>query len=204
MTNKKRFFITFLIYVLDIFISSLFFILLFHTPLLAHYNVFFYKGCFFLILSSFFSVVLLFLLTKIKKIKSLQFNAKDFFTIFFLYSGFTMGWFILAPTTVERSLTVFMLSYMEQNDEKGMSTDDFAPIFYQKYIIDWGAFDKRFHEQITSGNIEKSPDGHGYIITKNGRFIVNSFRLCGKLFNTDKWLVYPNDYDGQKKYKKED
>lgn len=124
-------------------------------------------------------------------------TSKDFVTMFCLFSSFTLGWFILGPVAVERSISVFMLSYMEQNDDKSIDIDDFEHIFYQKYIIDADSFGMRFNEQITSGNIMPVADGDGYIITNNGRFVVNSFRLCAKLFKTNLWLVYPNGYDNR-------
>ena len=37
-------------------------------------------------------------------------------------------------------------------------------------------------------------DDGGYVITDSVRKIVNLFRLCANLFDTEKWLVYPNDY----------
>lgn len=192
MTERKRLILTFAVYVCSIFLASVFFILLFHTALLKNLNVFFYRGCFFILLAAFFSVVLMFAAAHL--FKSLQISAKDFFCVFFLFSGFTLGWFVLGPTTVERSISVFMLSYMEQNDEKGIDSEAFGTIFYQKYISDFAAFDKRFQEQVVSKNIKFAENEDGYVITKNGRLIVNIFRLMSKLFNTEKWLVYPNEY----------
>lgn len=203
MTTTQKLLATFGLYAADVVISTAFFILLFHSPILRNFNVFFYKGVVFLFIASFFAVGLLVLTSRF--VKCLGLDSKDFFVIFFLFFGFTLGWFVLAPTTVERSISVFMLSYMDQNDERGITAEEFGDIFYKKYITDFGAFDKRFKEQITSGNMKPSDDGHGYIITGNGRFIVNSFRLCSKLFNTEKWLVYPNDFstreemEGEKK-----
>lgn len=195
MNERKKLLATFGLYALDIIVSTVFFIGLFHLPILKSLNVFFYKGCLFLIFASIFSVLLLFVLSKLSFIKAVQLEIKDMFVIFFLFSGFTLGWFVLGPTTVERSISVFMLSYMDQNDKNGITAQEFGDIFYKKYITDFGAFDKRFHEQVTSKNMKPAEDGHGYVITDNGRMIVNSFRLCSKLFNTEKWLVYPNDYE---------
>ena len=33
-----------------------------------------------------------------------------------------------------------------------------------------------------------------YEITENGRNVVKMFRICAYLFNTEEWLVYPNEY----------
>lgn len=193
MNNTKKLILTTVVYALVMIISTLFFILLFHTPILKKLNVFFYRGCFFLVLSSIFAVVCILICKKV--FSKLELEIKDAFVIFFLFFGFTLGWFVLIPVTVERSISVYMLSYMDQNDKQGITSDEFGDIFYQNYITDYGAFDKRFDEQITSGNIEKLKDGDGYVITDSGRNIVGLFRICANLFDTDKWLVYPNDYD---------
>lgn len=199
MTERMKLLVTFGLYAADIVISTLFFILLFHLPLFSKLNVFFYRGVIFLFIASFFAVALLILTAHF--IKKIDLNTKDFFVIFFLFFGFTLAWFVLIPTTVERSITVFMLSYMDQNDQQGLTSKEFGDIFYQKYIDDFGAFDKRFSEQVTSKNMKLADEGDGYVITGNGRVIVNMFRLCSKLFNTEQWLVYPNDYE--KGYKKD-
>lgn len=188
----KKLFLTVVTYGIAILISTIVFVLLFRTPILKNLNVFFYRGVVLLLIASVFSFCLM-LLAK-KYLKKLNLDVKDAFVVFFLFAGFTLGWFTLLPVTVERSISVFMLSYMDQNDQTGITSDDFGDIFYQKYITDFGAFDKRFQEQLLSGNIEEAGSGDGYIITDNGRFVVDMFRFCAYLFNTDKWLVYPNDY----------
>lgn len=100
----------------------------------------------------------------------------------------------MAPVTVERSISVFMLSYMEQNDETSITTEEFGNIFYKKYIDEFGAFDKRFHEQVMTGSIKETTENEHYVITERGRFLVQIFRLFGRLFDTEQWLLYPNEY----------
>lgn len=191
-SSIKKHCLTAIVYMATLIISTVFFVLLFHTPILKSLNVFFYRGCIFLFISAVFSFILM-LLAK-KYLKKLELDIKDAVVVFFLFTGFTLGWFTLLPVTVERSISVFMLSYMDQNDQTGITSDEFGDIFYQKYITDFGAFDKRFKEQIMSGNMEAAESGDGYIITENGRFVVDMFRFCADLFDTEKWLVYPNNY----------
>lgn len=183
---------TILIYGLVLILCTLIFIALFHTSLLSSLKVFFYRGCLLLLISAIVAVLLTIIAGKV--FKSLDINLKDYLVVFFLFVGITLSWYTLIPVTVERSVSVFMLSYMDQNDQKGVTSEEFGEVFYEKYIDDFGAFDKRFKEQIISGNVEPAADGHGYVITDNGRFIVGLFRTCAKLFGTEQWLVYPNDY----------
>jgi len=192
MSKKLQLLYTVLVYAVAVLIGTVFFIVLFHTPLFKNLDVFFYRGCILLIISALFASCLV--LAARRLLVSLDLEIKDVLVVFFLFTGFTLGWFTLLPVTVERSISVFMLSYMEQNDAHEITTDEFADIFYDTYIEGFGAFDKRFREQIVSGNITQGDTGEGYVITDNGRFIVNMFRLCSSLFDTEQWLVYPNQY----------
>ena len=191
-STLKKYLDTFLVYCAVIVVSTLVFVGLFHTPILKNLNVFFYRGVILLFIASVFSFCVMLFLKK--NLKKLEMDVKDAFVVFFLFAGFTLGWFTLLPVTVERSASVFMLSYMDQNDEVGITSDEFGDIFYDKYITEYGAFDKRFQEQLLSGNMEEAQDGDGYVITDNGRFVVNMFRFCAELFGTEKWLVYPKNY----------
>lgn len=193
MKETTKLILTFITYGVIIALTSIIFVILFHTPLFKSINVFFYRGILLLFISSFIAVG--FMLAAKKMLQKMQFDAKDCVVIFCLFFGITLGWFVLIPVTVERSISVYMLSYMDQNDTTGITSDDFADVFYENYITNYGAFEKRFDEQITSGNIDEYSDGNGYVITDNGRFIVKLFRLCADLFDTEKWLVYPNDYE---------
>ena len=100
-----------------------------------------------------------------------------------------MVFFTLIPVTVERSVSVFMLSYMD-NYSDHYTQDQIAEIFVDKYVNEYGAFEKRFDEQLTTGSIEQNADGT-YSITDKGRFIVKMFRLISDVFDTDKRLVEP-------------
>lgn len=185
---------TLLVYIVIFIICTGIFILLFYTGLLEKLGVLFYRGCIFIIISGLVSIILTVL--SMKLFQKLEMNIKDILAVFCIFCCVTLAWFTLIPVTVERSISVFMLSYMDQNDKKGITSEEFGDIFYEKYISDFGAFDKRFKEQILSGNIKPSADGTGYAITDGGRFFVNLFRLFAKIFNTEQWLVYPNDYLG--------
>lgn len=192
MKETTKLVLSLVTYGIIITLASIIFVILFHTPLFRNINVLFYRGVILLLISSFIAVGFMLIAKKI--FRQMQFDAKDCVVIFCLFFGITLSWFVLIPVTVERSISVYMLSYMDQNDTTSLTADEFSDIFYNNYIINYGAFDKRFAEQITSGTIEESGDGNGYIITENGRFIVKLFRLCAEIFDTEKWLVYPNDY----------
>lgn len=185
----KTLFYSIVVYGISVLVASGVFIGLFHTKLFSGITVFFYRGVIFLFIASAVAALVTFGIKSV--FTSLSLDMKDVFISFVLFFGFTLGWYTLVPVTVERSISVYMLSYMDQNP-RAVTEEDFEKIFFNNYITKYGAFRKRFNEQLLSGNIEKTNDG--YVITDNGRRIVNLFRASAALFNTEKWLVYPNDY----------
>lgn len=190
MSKKVKIAATIIFYGVDVTVSTVLFVALFHTPLFRNVNVFCYRGVILLTIAAFFSA--LFAWAGMHVFKKLEMDVKDVLAVFCIFFGVTLGWFILIPVTVERSISVYMLSYMDENDSKEITSEEFGNIFYDSYIEDFGAFEKRFAEQEISGNIEAG--NSGYVITDSGRFIVNLFRICANMFDTDKWLVYPNEY----------
>lgn len=190
MSKKVKIIKTIIFYGLDVLVSTVLFVLLFHTPLFRNVDVFCYRGVILLIVAAFFSGCLAW--GGVRVFKKLEMDVKDVIAVFCIFCGITLGWFILIPVTVERSISVYMLSYMDENDSSEITSEEFGNIFYDSYIEDFGAFEKRFAEQEISGNIEAK--NNGYVITDSGRFIVNLFRICANVFDTDKWLVYPNEY----------
>ena len=182
---------TLLLYAVLYVISFGVLILLIRLPLLKGMHVLMYRGIVMIVLAGIFASVLLVLFKKWRKITWL--SAKDVVLVFILTCSINMVFFTLIPVTVERSVSVFMLSYMDtySGDDAGHYTqDEIAQIFVDKYVNEYGAFEKRFDEQLTTGSIEQNADGT-YSITDKGRFIVKMFRLISDVFDTDKRLVHP-------------
>lgn len=190
MNKCIRIIATVLFYGIDILVSSIIFAMLFYTPLFRNIDVLFYRGVVLLIISAVFAAIIVWI--GMRLFKKLELGMKDVMAVFFSFLGLTLAWFTLVPVTVERSISVYMLSYMDENDTKEITAEEFGKIFMDDYIEKFGAFEKRFEEQSVSGNIKEQ--GDGYVITDSGRFVVNLFRLASKIFATDRRLVHPNDY----------
>lgn len=180
-----------LIYIVLYVLSVVVLVLLFHTPLFQNVDVLMYRGIILIFVSSIIAAGFMFLIKKLWDNK-VFIMAKDMILLFFACCCINLAWFTLIPVTVERSVSVFMLSYMEENSETAFTQTDVENIFVEKYVNDYGAFEKRFHEQVVTGSIAENDDGT-YSITRRGRFIVNLFRIIADWFQTDKRLVYPNE-----------
>ena len=193
MNNKsigaaKEIVFTLLTYAVLYVISFLLLILLIRLPLLKGMHVLMYRGIVMIILAGILASVLLVVFKKWRKIEWL--SAKDVVLVFILTCSINMVFFTLIPVTVERSVSVFMLSYMDTYSDRTYTEDQVAEIFVEKYVNEYGAFEKRFDEQLTTGTIVQNADGT-YSITDKGRFIVKMFRAISDVFETDKRLVEP-------------
>ena len=169
-------------------IGTICFVALFHTPIMAGIEVLMYRGIVLLILSGFVVIGLLML---IRKFIYTKINGKDIAVMWIMFSCVNMVLFTLIPVTVERSVSVFMLSYMADHREYSFSQEEIENIFDEYYVEKYGAFKKRFYEQEVTGSIEERQDS--YAITERGEILVSIFRLVGKLFDTDERLLYSEE-----------
>jgi len=169
-------------------VYSILFVLLFHTGLFAGMGVLMYRGIIFIIITGILSAVTMGVIRKFWDFISIR----DIIMMFVIFCCVNMVLFTLIPVTVERSVSVFTLSYMDENSDHPFTKEEVEEIFTSKYVKDYGAFDKRFDEQIVTGTIVDNGDGT-YSITDSGRRIVGMFRTVAKWFNTDMRLVYPNE-----------
>ncbi|MBO4460082.1 MAG: hypothetical protein J5778_05420 [Clostridiales bacterium] len=176
------------IYIVIYIVCTAMFVALFHTPVLANMKVLMYRGIGLLIITGIIAAVAMAVIKKFWKF----ITVRDIIMVFVIFCCVNMVIFTLIPVTVERSVSVFMLSYMDENSDQKFTKDDIGEVFTAKYVNDYGAFDKRFDEQLVTGTIVDNGDGT-YTITDEGRFIVTMFRGVSKLFNTDQRLVYPNE-----------
>lgn len=177
-----------LVYIVCFIISFGIFVLLIRTSLLSGMDVLMYRGIVMIIISGIVAAALSLAFWKLKKVSWL--GVKDVVCVFIICCCVNMVFFILVPVTVERSVSVFMLSYMEQSSDNHFTQEQIGEIFVDKYVNQFGAFEKRFDEQVETGTIVMNDDGT-YSLTDSGRTVVGMFRLISGLFDTDERLVYP-------------
>ena len=176
------------IYALIYVACTALFIGLFHTALFKDMEVLMYRGIVFLMITGVVSAVIMGIIRKFWGFVTIR----DVIMMFCIFCCVNMVFLTLIPVTVERSVSVFMLSYMEENSDQTFTQESVGEVFTSKYVTDYGAFEKRFNEQIETGTIKQNPDGT-YSITESGKFIVSAFRTVAEWFDTDRRLVYPNE-----------
>ena len=176
------------IYALIYIVCTAMFIGLFHTGILKSMDVLMYRGIVFIIITGVIAAVVMGIVRKFWKFVTVR----DIIMMFTIFCCVNTVLFTLIPVTVERSVSVFMLSYMEENSDQTFTQESVGEVFTTKYVEDYGAFEKRFNEQVETGTIVENPDG-SYSITERGKFIVKMFRTIAEWFDTDRRLVYPNE-----------
>ena len=180
----------FLIYLIIYIICTAIWVGLFHTPILSGYSVLMYKGLFFVILTGILSAILMAFAKK--KWSNIGLTGKDVFVMFVGFCCFNTVFFTLIPVTVERSVSVFTLSYMESHDDHLYTQEDVRDVFVDIYVDEYQAFEKRFNEQVVSKNLVEVEPGK-YQLTDNGKAIVHMFRAIAEVFDTDRRLVQPTN-----------
>lgn len=176
------------IYALIYVVCSVMFVALFHTGILKDMGVLMYRGIVFIVITGAIAAIVMGVIRKFWGF----ITVRDIIMMFVIFCCVNMVFFTLIPVTVERSVSVFMLSYMDENSDQTFTQESVGEVFTSKYVEDYGAFEKRFDEQVVTGTIEENPDG-SYTITERGRFIVKLFRTIAEWFDTDRRLVYPNE-----------
>ena len=158
------------VYILIYLVCTALFIGLFHTGLLKDMEVLMYRGTAFILITGVIAGVIMGIIRKFWGFITIR----DIIMMFVIFCCVNMVFLTLVPVTVERSVSVFMLSYMEENSDQTFTEESVGEVFTSKYVEDYGAFEKRFDEQVVTGTIEQNPDGT-YSITERGKFIVKAF-----------------------------
>jgi hypothetical protein len=163
------------------------FILLFQTPLFRGIDVFFYRGIALLFLAA-LTTTLIAIVIKEAPSKKI-FRVYDVILSGVLIFSINIVFFTHVPVTAERSLSVFILGYMNQDPEEVLSHRQISQALEEKYLQGYRAVDKRLNEQLVSGNIDRQ--GSGYKITKQGKMLMTIYGFFADLFGLEKRNVSP-------------
>jgi hypothetical protein len=102
--------------------------------------------------------------------------------------SFNICFLVLLPVTIDRSVTVYLLSTIERQQGSGLDKGELQNAFIDGYVVELGAVDRRIDEQRRSGNVSISPDGKVHLTRQGRRFMALS-RLVARLFGTDRHFV---------------
>jgi ActR/RegA family two-component response regulator len=95
--------------------------------------------------------------------------------------------FVLGPVTVDRSVSVFMLSRLA-DAQASLTAEDLRGAFVARYVLEWDQIGRRLNEQISSGNVDQTSAG-SYRLTPQGRSFMHTARIMSRLFGGDPRFV---------------
>jgi hypothetical protein len=98
-----------------------------------------------------------------------------------------LTFFVLGPVTVDRSMSVFVLSRLAEAPAP-LSADDLKEAFTVRYLREWDQISRRLKEQMASGNVDQTPEGT-YRLTPQGRTFMTTARAMSRLFGGDPRFV---------------
>jgi hypothetical protein len=101
--------------------------------------------------------------------------------------GLNLSVLVIAPVTVDRSVSVFILGHMAAHEGQTFTEGQIETALRDIYFGDLRQVDRRMHEQLTSGNIARTRDG--YVISPQGLAFVKWARRIGTLFDVDPRLL---------------
>ncbi|MEG2021226.1 MAG: hypothetical protein RR087_05585 [Oscillospiraceae bacterium] len=183
----KNIFKTLSQYILAFVIATALYIVLLNLGLFSSISVFFYRAIAVLIFTVLVVLVGILLLNKL--VKQLNFDWKDVFITCLATLCAHMVFLSLVTVSLDRSLSVFLLCYMNDNSQVALSENDIETVFQDVFVDEYKMLERRFTEQIITGTIEEK--NGGYHITKRGEFLVDVFRFLGGVFPVDEKCLYP-------------
>ena len=119
------------------------------------------------------------------------FLVRDAFLLFVIFCSINTVFFTHVPVTADRSISVFMLGTMSDHGEKTFSEEEMEDYFIERYVKDFGAFEKRFHEQVETGTIEEAAPGE-YRITESGKKLMKMYETVADWYRIDDRLIHPD------------
>lgn len=174
---------TFLLFqIITFIVGTLIFISLFHTPLFENMHVFFYRGIILLIVSCLLMIGLLIFLKK-SRLGAL-FTYKDIILAFICLFCFNLVFFTHVPVTADRSITIFILEYLNNQNETRIKPEEINDVFIRSFLGDRKAIEKRMIEQVTTGTVVS--EENGYKITFRGQLLLRFYEFIRKLFGINK------------------
>jgi hypothetical protein len=169
----------FALYVATLVGATAVWIFLFHTPLLAG-AVFFYRGLVMLAVTAIIVTVVLVALWR-TSYRGLI-GVRDILLIVSLLVSVNMVFFTHLPVTADRSISVFILAYMNRA-EGPLTAEQISDSVVEEYFLKRQAIDKRLAEQVVTGTVVRS--GDAYVISDEGRWLVGFYELIATAFNID-------------------
>jgi hypothetical protein len=158
---------------------------LFRIGFLQQISILFYRGLVLIAIAEVFCFVVLVLACR----KWPVWKLRDAVSACVFAAGVALCLLIVLPVTIDRSITVFMLSRMAAQPERTFTPSQVQALFVDVYVERYRQIERRLDEQAISGNV--TPTGTGFRITPQGLAFVRFARGLADIFRTDPRFVSP-------------
>ena len=167
--------------------ESVLFVASFHAILFKNLDVFFYRGLILILFWGILSSGVMIILKKSKKWRKII-TIRDILLFFTAFCCIHTVLFTHLPVTADRSISVFMLGHFADHADEVFTEQEMEEYFINRYVRDYGAFSKRFHEQEETGTIQRV--GDGYQITRRGLNLMRLYEKIAVWFDLDQDLIH--------------
>lgn len=112
-----------------------------------------------------------------------RWHIRDVVAATMVAASLSICFIVVLPVTIDRSISVFILSRMDSDPRQVFTAGQIRNIFVNQYVDGYQQILRRLEEQRTSGNIIKI--GSGYRIDGQGIAFMKFARFLSKIFKTD-------------------
>lgn len=158
---------------------------LFWIGFLQQISIVFYRGLILIVVAE----VLCFVVLLLARRKWPVWKLRDAISACAFAAGVAVCLLIVFPVTIDRSISVFVLTQMAARPDHAFTPAEMRTLFLDVYVGRYQQIERRLDEQETSGNV--APAGAGFRITAQGLRFVRLARLLSGIFQTDPRFVTP-------------
>jgi len=158
-------------------------VLLFRFGVAANIDILFYRGVVLCAVAFVFTVALLAYIGHATG----RLSFRDAIAAGFLSVGLNLSVLVIAPVTVDRSISVFILGYMAVHEDQAFTSRDIETAFRDIYVGRLQQIERRMDEQRQSGNVVET--NGAYTISPQGLSFIRLARRIGWLFGADMRFV---------------
>ncbi len=162
------------------------FLLVSAAGLFGGISILFYRGIACLVALAPVTFVALLLLRRLPWAAQLV-TARDAAAATLVAVSLNLTFFVVGPVTVDRSVSVFMLSRLAEA-RSPLTAEELRTAFAQRYVGEWDQVGRRIQEQIASGNVEQTSEDH-YRLTAQGASFMRTARFVSRVFGGDPRFV---------------
>jgi hypothetical protein len=158
-------------------------IALFWIGFLHQISIVFYRGLVLIAIGALFCFVILVLASW----KWPVWKLRDAVSACAFACGVAVCFLIVLPVTIDRSVSVFILTRMAALPDRTFTPAEMRGIFTDVYLGRYQQIERRLDEQEISGNVAR--DAAGFRITPQGLAFVRLARFLSQIFQTDPRFV---------------